>query len=204
MLWSYNKTGFGGVAQISTPIVVGDRVWFSTAYNDKTAGSGLLQIVPEGGDKFSVKAIKTLTKYELTNHHGTMILVDGYVYLGHGQMNGIPACVDIKTGELIWKADRTPPGAHGSAAYSFADGMLYIRYENRLMTLVKPSPKEDANKIVSSFMLPEANESPPRGRVGRCPSSPTASSSSAIRTSVLLQRESQHELIPSQTPHFAV
>ena len=36
--------------------------------------------------------------------------------------------------------------------------MLYVRYQNRLMTLVKPSPKEDENKIVSQFMLPEAND----------------------------------------------
>ncbi len=157
-MWSYKKSSFGGTAQIPTPIVDGDKVWFSTAYDDKTAGAALLQLVPEGKDKFAVKELKTYKKSELTNHHGNMVLVDGHVYFGHGQNNGFPACVDIKTGEITWKADKYPPGAGASAAYSFADGMLYIRYQNRMMTLVKPSPKEADNKVVSSFVLPEANE----------------------------------------------
>ena len=159
-IWSYTKTALGGTAQIPTPIVVDDKVWFSTAYDEKvaTAGAALLQLVPDGKDKFTVKEIRTYKKPELTNHHGGMILVDGYVYLGHGQNNGIPACVDMKTGELMWKADKYPAGAGASAAYSYGDGMLYIRYQNRLMTLVKPSPREEDNKIVSSFMLPEPND----------------------------------------------
>ncbi len=157
LLWQYNKAALGGGAQIATPIVVGDTVWFSTAYDEKTAGAALLQLVPEGKDKIAVKEIRTYKKADLTNHHGNMVLVDGYVYLGHGQNNGIPACVDFKTGELMWKADKPPAGAGRSAAYSFADGMLYVRYENRFMTLVKPSPIEQDNKIVSSFVLPASN-----------------------------------------------
>lgn len=158
LLWQYTKAALGGVAQIPTPIVDGDRVWFSTSYSDKTAGSALLQLIPEGNTKIAVKELKTYNKAELNNHHGGMVLIDGYVYLGHNQNNGIPACVDVKTGEIVWKADKTPPGAGGSAAYSAADGMLYIRYQNRLMTLVKPSSKEAENKIASSFLLPEAND----------------------------------------------
>lgn len=154
LLWQYTKAALGGGAQIPTPIVVDDKVWFSTAYNDKTAGAALLQLVPEGKE-IKVKELKTFKKSEITNHHGGMILVDGYVYLGHGQNNGIPLCVDFKTGELVWKADKPPAGAGRSAAYSYADGMLYIRYENRFMTLVKPSPNEGEHKIVSSFKLPE-------------------------------------------------
>jgi outer membrane protein assembly factor BamB len=157
ILWSYNKKCFGGTAQIPTPIVSGDKVWFSTAYNDKAAGAALLQLIPDGTGKFTVKELKTYTKAELTNHHGGMVLVDGYVYMGHGQNNGYPACIDMQTGKLMWKADTYPPRAGASAAYSFADGHLYVRYQNRLMTLVKPSPKEEENKVVSSFQLPEPN-----------------------------------------------
>jgi outer membrane protein assembly factor BamB len=154
LLWKYAKNAFGGVAQIPTPIIAGDHIWVSTAYG---GGSALLQVVPEGKDKASVKEIKAYTKDPM-NHHGGMVLLDGYVYFGHGQNNGVPVCVNFKTGDVAWHADREPQGARGSAAYSFADGMLYVRYENRLMTLVKPSPKEEENKVVSSFMLPEPND----------------------------------------------
>lgn len=157
LLWQFTKSAFGGVAQIPVPIVAEDHIFASTAYG---GGSALLQVVAESQDKVSVKEIKTY-KGDPMNHHGGMILLDGYVYFGHGQNNGIPVCYDFKTGEKAWHADRTPPGAGGSAAYSYADGMLYVRYQNRLMTLVKPSPKEEDNKIVSSFMLPASNV--PRG-----------------------------------------
>jgi outer membrane protein assembly factor BamB len=154
LLWQYqNKKVFGSVAQIPTPIVSEDRVFISTAYNGGTAA---LQLIPEGKDKVTVKEIWA-AKEDPKNHHGNMILIDGKVYFGHGQNNGIPVCYDLKTGEKVWHADKTPQGAGGSAAYSYADGMLYVRYENRLMTLVKPSEKEDDNKIVSQFMLPEPN-----------------------------------------------
>lgn len=154
LLWQYTKGAFGGVAQIPTPIVSGDRVFVSTAYR---GGSALLQLVPQGKDKVTVKVLKSYAGDPM-NHHGGVILLDGYLYFGHGQNNGIPVCYDLKTGEQVWHADRTPQGAGGSAAYSYADGRLYVRYQNRLMTLVGPSPKEGENRIVSSFMLPEPND----------------------------------------------
>ncbi|MDB5308696.1 MAG: bamB 3 [Gemmataceae bacterium] len=153
LLWRYTKAALGGVAQIPTPIVQGDKIWLSTAYK---GGSALLQLVPEDSDKVMVKELKTYNT-DLMNHHGGMVLLDGYVYFGHGQNNGIPACVNFKTGDLVWKADKVPPGGSGSAAYLFADGLLYIRYQNGLLALAKPSPKEEDFRIVSSFKLPPPN-----------------------------------------------
>jgi outer membrane protein assembly factor BamB len=162
LLWQYTKNAFGGVAQIPTPIISGDQLFISTAYG---GGSAFLQLIPDGKDKITVEEIKSY-KGDPMNHHGGAILIDGKVYFGHGQNNGIPVCYDFKKGKKVWHADRTPklPGASGSAAYSYADGMLYVRYQDRLMTLVKPSPDEDENKIVSSFMLPEPNVSANQGK----------------------------------------
>ena len=153
VLWKHNKNAYGGVAQIPTPIVSGDHVFISTAYG---GGSALLQLVPEGKDGIAAKEIWSV-KADPMNHHGNMILIDDKVYFGHGQNKGIPVCWDLKNGKEVWHMAREPQGAGGSAAYSYADGMLYIRFENRLMTLVKPSPVEEEHKVVSQFMLPEPN-----------------------------------------------
>lgn len=155
VLWKHNKNAYGGGAQIPTPIVAEDRVFVSSGYG---GGSALLQLIPEGKDKVAVKELWS-AKEDPKNHHGNMILIDGNVYFGHGQNKGIPVCFDFKTGKARWHGDSEPPGAAGSAAYSYADGMLYIRYQNGLMTLVKPSPKSvDDNQVVSQFKLPQPND----------------------------------------------
>ena len=38
----------------------------------------------------------------------------------------------------------------------FADGLLYFRYQNGIMVLIKPNPSE--LEVVSSFKLPPPNE----------------------------------------------
>jgi outer membrane protein assembly factor BamB len=156
LLWQYNKTGFGGTAQIPTPIIKGDRVWYSTSYGG--GGAGLLQLVADGPDKFTVKEIKTYKKKDLNNHHGGMILMGDYIYFGHDQNKGFPACVHFNTGEIAWKAEEQLPGGDGSAAYLCADGLLYIRYQNGLLALVQPSPKQEDFKVISSFKLPRPDD----------------------------------------------
>jgi hypothetical protein len=34
------------------------------------------------------------------NHHGGIVLVDDCVYGGHGHNNGLPICVELKTGKV--------------------------------------------------------------------------------------------------------
>ncbi len=154
ILWQYNgKPATGGVAQVPMPVAHKNHVWVSSSY---TGGSALLEIQGEK-DTFTVKELKKYTKPELNNHHGGMVQVGEYVYFGHDQKQGNPACVDLNTGELKWgpvapPADPDPKKA-GSAAVLFADGRLYFRYENHTLVLIEPSP--DALKVVSMFKLPE-------------------------------------------------
>ncbi len=155
LLWQYNESALGGTAQTSTPVTRGDKVWFSTSYG---GGSALLQLAPNGSDTFSVKVLKTYAFAKLNNHHGGVILLGDYLYFGHDQNSGIPACVHFETGELIWKSRECLPEGDGSSAWLYADGLLYIRYDNGLLALVKPSPVEKDFKVVSSFMLPETAE----------------------------------------------
>lgn len=150
LLWQYQgKAATGGVAQIPLPIVDEDRVLVSCSYN---GGAALLRIVREGSE-FHVNEIKTHRKRELNNHHGGMVPVGGYAYLGHNQNDGNPACVDLKTGEIQWGPEPNPAGGEGSASVLYADGRLYFCYQNGVLALVEPSPQ--ALEVISSFKLPD-------------------------------------------------
>jgi outer membrane protein assembly factor BamB len=153
LLWQYNGVGAtGGTAQIPTPVFLGNKLWVSCSYNEKTAGAALLELTPSGSEKIDAKVIKTYSKPELNNHHGGMILVGKHVFFGHNQNRGIPACVAITTGEITYKEDREPKDAGGSVAITFADNRLYYRFQNGLLALVEPDPSQF--KMVSAFKLP--------------------------------------------------
>ena len=133
-LWGFNAIA-NGTANIPTPVVRDDLVFVANGYN---AGSVLLQIEPEASPAGNPPAFKAKVVYELTssqfqNHHGGVILVGDRLFGGHGNNNGLPTCLDFKTGEILWK--RRGPGV-GSAAVVYADGHLCFRYQNGLVALI--------------------------------------------------------------------
>lgn len=144
-LWGYNRVA-NGVANIPTPVVDGDYVFTSTAYQ---TGSALLKLVPDGG---GVKAqeVYWLTKDQFQNHHGGFVKVGDYIYGGHNHNKGEPTCIEMKTGKIMWHAEE--PGK-GSGCVLYADGHLYFRYENGLVALVEATPER--YNLISTFTPPE-------------------------------------------------
>lgn len=145
LLWSYTKVA-NDVANIPTPIVDGDRVFASTAYR---AGAALVEIRKEG-EGLAAHEVYFLAHETFQNHHGGMILHAGHVYAGTGHNKGFPVAIDVKTGKLAWGPIRN--AGEGSAAVTFADGRVYMRYQNGLMVLVEASPA--AYKELGSFQIP--------------------------------------------------
>lgn len=125
-LWGYDHVA-NDVANISTPVVIGDHVFASTAYG---AGAGLVKLAKDG-DGVKAEEVYFIDPNKLQNHHGGMVLVNGHIYCGHKQNGGDPVCVDIKTGELKWGPVKAP--GKGSAAVSYVDGHLIFRYQNGLL-----------------------------------------------------------------------
>jgi outer membrane protein assembly factor BamB len=134
-LWGYGHTA-NGVANISSPVIEGDYVFSSTAYG---AGAGLVKLEKDGA---GVKATEVyfLKPDVLQNHHGGMVLVDGYIYCGHKQNGGDLVCLELKTGKFMWGPIKAP--GKGSACVTYADGHLIFRYQNGLVVLVEATPKE--------------------------------------------------------------
>jgi outer membrane protein assembly factor BamB len=149
-LWGYNAVA-NDVANIPTPIVQGDYIFTSTGYQ---TGAALLKLAKDGA---GVKAqeVYFLPSRTLQNHHGGMVLVNGYIYAGHGHNRGFPICVEMATGKVAWGGDIRNAGT-GSAAVLFADGNLYFRYQNGLMMLIEATPSGYKEK--GSFPIPNVKK----------------------------------------------
>ncbi len=127
VLWRYDRIA-NGTANIPTPIVKGDYVLCSTGYGD--GGTALLKL-SGGRGRVAVSEVYYHAARDVQNHHGGMVLLGDYVYLGHGHNNGLPMCMQFSTGKVAWGPGRGP--GSGSAALAYADGHLYFRYENGVM-----------------------------------------------------------------------
>lgn len=154
LLWQYTRI-VNGTANIPTSIVRGDMVFASTGYGD--GGAALLKLKPKG-DVIEVEELKYYSSRELQNHHGGMVLLGNHIYLGRGHNNGLPTCVEFSTGKIAWAEDYGAGQGNGSAAIAAADNMIYLRYQNGTMALIKANPRE--YEFVSAFKLPEPSGKP--------------------------------------------
>jgi outer membrane protein assembly factor BamB len=147
-LWNYNRVA-NRVANIPTPIIKDDYVFASTGYQ---AGAALVELKKKG-DGVEAHEVYFLPGNKVQNHHGGMVLLGDYIYMGNGHNNGFPLCLEWKTGKIAWNGGRGP--GTRSAAILEADGELYFRYEDGVMALIDASP--EGYHLRSKFMLPTHN-----------------------------------------------
>ena len=119
-LWRWNRPA-NGTANCSTPVYHDGTVFAASAYG---TGGGLVRLTRDGD---GVQAREAYFLSKMQNHHGGMVLVDGYLY-GTGANSLL--CVEFKTGKLMWES-REP----GKGSICYADGRLYCRNEGGKGTL---------------------------------------------------------------------
>jgi outer membrane protein assembly factor BamB len=144
-LWGYNKIA-NRAATIPVPIADGDYVFCASGYD---TGAALLKLSPDNGT-VKMEEVYFLEGRKFQSHHGCMVKVGDYIYGGHGQNQGKPTCIEMKTGKIMWQENQ--PG-EGSAGVLYADGNIYFRYENNLMVLVEANPEKFI--IKSTFTPPK-------------------------------------------------
>ena len=130
------------------PIFSDGMVFISSGYG---AGSEMVKLTASG-DK--ITAEQAWVNMDLSNHHGGVILLDGYLY-GADKSNWL--CLDWETGQTKYSNEGVDKGA-----VTCADGMLYTQAEDekkRTLGLVKPTP--EGHQLVSQFAFPEGG----KGRV---------------------------------------
>ena len=84
----------------------------------------------------------------MDNHHGGVILLDGYLY-GSGSNSRGWFCLDFMTGKQMWNT-------RGKGSLIYADKMFYFLEERGTMKLVKATPEK--YDVVSSFEVPEGGK----------------------------------------------
>ena len=125
LMWRYEQVS-NRTANIATPIVHDNKVFYTSAYG---TGCALLGLKTQGGE---VKAEEIYFSREMMNHHGGVVLLDGYLY---GFNNAILSCVEFATGKTVWR-DRSV----GKGTLTYADGQLYLLSENNVVGLAEASP----------------------------------------------------------------
>jgi outer membrane protein assembly factor BamB len=141
-LWRYDApayTMYGGI-NISTPVCADDCVFAAAGYG---VGGGLAR-VEKTADGFTAHEVY-FTK-EMKNHHGGLILLNGYLYGANDP--GILTCLEYETGKVMWRS-RKP----GKCSVLYADGMLYCRDENGPVSLVRATP--DKFELKGRFEPPD-------------------------------------------------
>ena len=126
LMWKYDRVA-NGTANIATPVFYDNKVFYTSDYG---TGGALLALTAQAGE---VKAKEVYFTRELKNHHGGVVLVNGYLY---GFNSSILTCLDFATGKMMWR-DRSV----GKGSLTYADGNLYVLSEDNVVGLVAATPK---------------------------------------------------------------
>jgi outer membrane protein assembly factor BamB len=151
-LWKYDKPANKNGINCSTPIYQDGYVFAASAY---AAGGGLVKLskTPDGG----IKADEVYFTKKMQNHHGGMIVVDGFLYGANGgNGGGALLCLDFKTGKVQWDQrleNRAPKGS-----ITLADGRFYYLTETGAVLLIEPNPKQYVE--LGRFEQPDRSEAP--------------------------------------------
>jgi len=152
-LWRYDKPANRMGINCATPIYHDGMVFASSAYG---AGGGLVKLSKDADG--SVKAEEVYATTDMQNHHGGMILLDGYLYGANGgNEGGALVCLDFNTGKVMWD-QRQSAGRRAKGSVALADGRLYYRMENGAVVLIEPNPKQYAE--CGRFEQPDRSRAP--------------------------------------------
>jgi outer membrane protein assembly factor BamB len=125
LMWRYPAVA-NNTANVATPIFHDNKVFYTSNYG---TGAALLGLTAQHG---GVTAQQIYFSRDMQNHHGGVVLVNGYLY---GFNNAILVCLDFATGKLQWR-DRSV----GKGSLMYADGNLYILSEDNVVGLAAASP----------------------------------------------------------------
>ena len=140
LMWRHRPVA-NNTANIATPVFFDNKVFYSSGYG---TGGALLGLRAQGG---TVQAQEIYFTRDMQNHHGGVVLVNGYLY---GYDNSILTCLEFATGKQMWQHRSV-----GKGSVSYADGHLYLFSENRVVGLAEATPMGYREK--GRFTIAEQN-----------------------------------------------
>jgi outer membrane protein assembly factor BamB len=125
LMWRYQPVA-NNTANVATPIFSDNKVFYTSDYG---TGGALLALTAQSGE---VKAQPIYATREMQNHHGGVVLVNGYLY---GFNNTILTSLEFATGKVMWRNRSV-----GKGSLTYADGNLYILGEDNIVGLAEATP----------------------------------------------------------------
>jgi outer membrane protein assembly factor BamB len=138
-MWRYAAAA-NRTANIATPVFLNNKVFYTSSYG---TGGALLNLTTQAGE---VKATEVYFTTNMKNHHGGVVVVDGYLY---GFNDNILTALQFDSGKLAWR-DRSV----GKGSVTYADGHLYILGEGNTVGLVEATPTGYREK--GRFEIPDS------------------------------------------------
>jgi outer membrane protein assembly factor BamB len=132
LLWRYT-IGYNGVSAAASPVVAGDVVYFSAAYN---TGGGAVRI-SNNNQTWVATPLWPKSKL-LMNNWCTPVHCNGYLYGVYGEkMYGSAAlkCVELATGTEKWSCD-----GYGMGGVILVDGRLLVLNDRGELVIVEANP----------------------------------------------------------------
>lgn len=139
LLWSYSRAS-NNTANIATPVVRGNRVFFSSDYG---TGAALLDVKAAGN---LASAQEIYFTREMRNHHASSVLVGDHIY---GFSSSILTALRFDTGEMAWRNRSV-----GKGSLIYADERLYLYSEQGTVGLADASPAEYRER--GRFSIPQS------------------------------------------------
>jgi outer membrane protein assembly factor BamB len=125
LMWRHDSPA-NGTANCTTPVFADNKVFFTSDYG---TGGALIGLSAQNGE---VKARELYFTQDMKNHHGGIVLVNGYLY---GFSSSILTCLEFATGKRMWQNRSV-----GKGSLAYADGMLYLLSEDNTVGLAEASP----------------------------------------------------------------
>ena len=137
-LWRYDRPANRSGINITTPLYRDGVVFATSAYG---AGGGAVKLSKDG--KAGIKAEELWFSRNMENHHGGVLVIDHALYGANGgNGGGYVACLDFKTGEVLWNERDADKRRLTKGSMMQADGRIYYRTEEGPIVLIEPSRKE--------------------------------------------------------------
>ena len=142
----------GEIAVIPTPIFDNGTIHISSGYK---VGSMSIKLDEQNN---ATEVWKTVN---MQNHHGGLIMVDGYVY-GYCDRNGW-SCQDMADGELKWNQGRR--GALKKGAVAYADGRFYHLQERDGQVALLKADANDVEEVGRFTLSPQTKRRKAQGKI---------------------------------------
>ena len=127
LLWSYNRAS-NSTANIATPIIQGNRVFFSSDYG---TGAALVEVRAAGN---IASAQEVYFTRDMRNHHASSVVVGDHIY---GFSSSVLTALKFDTGQMAWRNRSV-----GKGSLIYADERLYLYSEQGTVGLAEATPAE--------------------------------------------------------------